>query len=112
MNEERAVSGTDEDEYGARTLDGAAGRELGFLWDDLDAARNHAMNGDWSTECDDVAERIKMFTRLIGVTPWEKVPMTLLENGVYQRIHAEMGVDAEVDMEQVARIRAGIEEQR
>lgn len=99
-----------EDEFDAQTLDDAARWELELLWNDLHDARRSAVNGEWSISCDHLAARIKMFTRLVGPTPWEKIQIPLLEDGTYQRIHAEMGVVAEVDMARVAGTRRSIDE--
>lgn len=99
-----------EDEFDARTLDDAARWELELLWGDLHDARRSAANGAWSIRCDGLAARIKMFTRLVGPTPWEKIQIPLLEDGIYQRIHAEVGVPVEVDMTRVAETRQYINE--
>ena len=99
-----------EDEFDARTLDDAARWELDLLWDDLAKALRYAANGVWSMECDALVARIKMFTRLVGPTAWEKIQIPLLEDGTYQRIHAEIGVAADVDMVRVAETRRSIDE--
>lgn len=99
-----------EDEFDARTLDAAARWELELLWNDLHDARRSAAK--WSIRCDGLAARIRMFTRLVGPTPWEKIQIPLLEDGTYQRIHAEMGVTVEVDMARVAETRRSIDERR
>ena len=96
---------TSEDEFDAQTLDDAVRWELDLLWNDLHDARRSAANGEWSIRCDGLVARIRMFTRLVGPTPWEKIQISLLEDGTYQRIHAEMGVTAEVDMVRVAELR-------
>lgn len=83
--------------------------ELYFLWRDLDNAIQTAIDGKWSMRCDSLAERITRVTKLVGPTPWEEVLLPLLEQGVYQRIHAEIGVDAPVDMARVAKARASID---
>lgn len=84
--------------------------ELDALWYDLHQAQRDAMNGQWSINCDGLAERIRIFTALVGPTPWEQIQLPLLENGVYQRLHAEWDVQADVDMVRVAETRASIEE--
>lgn len=84
--------------------------ELDALWYDLYQAQASALNGQWSMECDGIAERIRVFTDLVGPTPWEQIQIPLLENGVYQRLHAEWGVQADVDMTRVAETRASIDE--
>jgi hypothetical protein len=91
------------------TLREAIRDELGSLWGDLGQARNSAINGKWSMHCDRLVARIGKLTRLVGPTPWEEIHLPLLENGIYQRIHAELGVDAPVDMERVAKARASID---
>ena len=101
---------TSEDEFNAQNLEDAARWELELLWNDLCDARRFAANGEWSMRCGGLVERIKMFTRLVGPTPWEKIQISLLEDGTYQRIHAEMGVAADVDMVRVAETRRSIEE--
>jgi hypothetical protein len=103
---------TSEDEFNARTLEDAARWELVLLWDDLDRARREALNGEWSMGCDGAVERIRMFTRLVGPTPWEQIQIPLLENGIYQRIHEELGIAVDVDMERVAGVRASINQRR
>lgn len=79
--------------------------ELKYLWSDLDNAIRYAINGKWSIQCDGLEDRIKTLTQLVGPTPWESVPITMLENGVYQRIHDELGIRVEPDMAKVADVR-------
>ncbi len=88
------------------TLRAAVRVELELLWGDLDTAKGQAINGEWSMRCDSLVERIKDLTRLVGPTPWDCVGLSLLENGTYQRVHAELGVEATVDMGAVAGHRA------
>lgn len=83
--------------------------ELEYLWNDLDNAMRYAINGTWSIQCDELADRIKTLTQLVGPTHWESVQIRLLENGVYQRIHDELGVEIEPpDMQAVREIRERI----
>jgi hypothetical protein len=91
------------------TLREAIRDELGSLWSDLGQARSSAINGQWSMRCDWIVDRIGKLTRIVGPTPWEEIHLPLLENDVYQRIHAELGVDAPVDMERVTKARASID---
>ena len=77
--------------------------ELSCLWADLQTARRDAHNGTWSTHCDWIVGRIKTLTPLVGPTPWEKLDITLIEDGVYQRVHQELGIDAPYDEEGVRR---------
>lgn len=89
-------------------LKAAVCEELRDLWCDLNRAQSHAVNGEWSIECDNLEERIKTLTPLVGATSWEEIQIALLENGVYQRIHADLGIAVEPDMERVAQVRASI----
>lgn len=86
----------------------AAREELNDLWHDLMRDIREAINGQWSMACDGTVHRIKRLTPLVGPTPWDTVPIPLLESGLYQRIHAELGIDAPVDMERVAKTRERI----
>ena len=95
---------------GTATLESVARWELLLLWNDLHSAYRAAANGSWSIRCDGLADRIKMFTEQVGPTPWEEIQIDLLEAGIYQRVHAEIGVAVEVDMARVAQTRASIDE--
>lgn len=86
-------------------------QELQCLWSDLEQAIRTAANGTWSKRCDDIEQRIKRMTPLVGPTPWQQVNIKLLEFGVYQRIHEDIGFTVAVDMEKVAEARAMLEEQ-
>lgn len=97
-----------------RKLEEVARTELAYLWGDLNDARMYATNGQWSMKCDSLVERIKHLTPLVGPTPWDEIQIPLLELGIYQRVHAELGIDVpEVhpDMERVAKLRADLERQ-
>jgi hypothetical protein len=87
------------------TLRDALAEELSFLWTDLQSARREALNGKWSMGCEWFEERIKTLTPLVGPTPWEKLDIELIEDGVYQRIHEEIGIDAPYDEEGVRKHR-------
>lgn len=100
---------TPDDGAGQHSLEGAAREELEFLWDDLHNARSTAANGEWSIRCDDLVHRIGALTRHVGPTHWEKIQIPLLEDGVYQRIHADIEIPVEVDVEHVKQVRADIE---
>lgn len=91
----------------------ACREELALLWDDLDRARRDAIRpGTWSIGCENSEYRIKRLTPLVGATPWEQIQIPLLELGIYQRIHAELGIHVPVDMDRVAEVRRHIEESR
>ena len=91
---------TDVDE--AAWLRDALREELVHLWTDLEHARREAINGTWSIRCDALAARIGSITQLVGPASWDYMPLALLMDGVYQRLHAELGVDAPVDPELIA----------
>jgi hypothetical protein len=92
-------------------LTAACREELAYLWTDLEEARCFALApGTWSIQCDYLEARIKRLTKLVGPTPWEEIQISLLELGIYQRIHADLGVAAPVDMERVAQTRARLDE--
>ncbi len=95
----------------AAKLFDVAREELSSLWRDLDAARRRAYRDQWSMECDSLVERIKALTPLVGHTPWDEVQIPLLEDGIYQRVHAELGIEAPVDMVKVAEHRAYLDRQ-
>lgn len=84
--------------------------ELVCLWSDLSEHMESAIKGRWSIACDNTEHRIKRLTPLVGPTSWDEVSISLLEFGVYQRIHEEMGITVNPDMDRVAQVRASIEE--
>jgi hypothetical protein len=96
------VSDVDE----APWLRAALREELVALWSDMGQARREAINGVWSIHCESLAQRIKSITALVGPTPWDHIGLALLEDGIYQQLHAEMGVEAPVDMVRVVMTRA------
>lgn len=85
--------------------------ELACLWSDLCEAQADAIRTDWSIQCENIAERITALTKLVGPTPWDEVPMPVLENGVYPRVHAAMGVEVRVNWDAVAKTRREIDAQ-
>ena len=87
------------------TLRTTLAEELSYLWTDLQAARRSAINGNWSMQCDWVEERIKTITPLVGPTSWTELDIQLIEDGVYQRIHQELGIEAPYDEEGVRKHR-------
>lgn len=91
-------------------LERAIGDELVCLWSDFANARNRMVgkpivsdrHRGWSIEMCSIAGRIEELTKLVGPTPWETVTYSLFEQvgeGWYERIHADMGVEAPVDYE-------------
>lgn len=98
----------------AEKLEAVARTELACLWGDLEVARQYAHNGEWSVTCDGLVERIKDLTQVIGPTPWGQIQIPLLELGIYQRVHEELGIDqpeVQPDMVKVAEMRAVLERQ-
>ncbi|MEU8623294.1 hypothetical protein [Streptomyces sp. NPDC048669] len=89
----------------AERLEQVAREELGYLWGDLNTARQNAIRGQWSIQCDGIEDRIKALTALVGPTPWDEIQISLLESGIYQRIHAELGIEVAPDMERVTQVR-------
>lgn len=87
------------------TLREALREELSCLWTDLQTARRDAYRNAWSMHCEWIEGRIKAITPLVGPTPWEQLDTQLIEDGIYQRIHGEIGVDAPYDEEGVRRHR-------
>lgn len=86
-------------------LEQAAREELSYLWGDLNTARQNAIRNQWSIQCDGIEDRIKTLTALVGPTPRDEIQIPLLEDGIYQRIHAELGIEVAPDMERVAQVR-------
>jgi hypothetical protein len=93
----------------ADRLEEGAREELAYLWSDLSNARHSAINGSWSIACDSIMHRIKALTTLVGPTPWDEIKIELLEAGIYQRIHAELGIEVQPDMGRVAQVRARLD---
>lgn len=88
--------------------------ELAYLWYDLHEARRYAYSGEWSMKCDSLVERIKDLTPLVGPTPWDEIQIPLLEAGIYQRVHAELGInipEVQPDMAKVSEMRARMDAQ-
>ena len=73
-------------------LRAAAAEELIALWSDLDEAVRRAGRRSWSVECDGLVARIVMLSRLTEATPWQWVPVPLLDSGVYQGILQSAGL--------------------
>ncbi|WP_157253183.1 hypothetical protein [Nonomuraea typhae] len=90
------------------TLEEAAADELMRLWDDLADQIRQARDGCWSIGCEAKSHRIAVLTRALGrATPWQQIPIELLDTGIYQRFHDLMGIAYEhPDMTVVAEMRA------
>lgn len=81
--------------------------ELEFLWGDLVEAHrmSRANPPERSMECLGLIERIQTISRLVGPLPPGQVSMPFLLTGLYERVHAEIGVDATVPPEILQRAR-------
>jgi len=87
--DEAVTSAAEAAEYA--TGDSALRWLLGCAWHDLQDARRRAINGHWSIECNHQVSRIVGLTRLVGPQPWGAVPVDLIIDGVYERIHEAIG---------------------
>lgn len=83
----------DPDEEYPTTLEEVARQELVMLWSDLSMGRRNAVNGVWSMYCDGIAYRIVSLTRILGAVTWEEMDSELVSSGLYERIHAEAGLE-------------------
>uniref|UniRef100_UPI003F4947C5 hypothetical protein n=1 Tax=Streptosporangium sp. CA-235898 TaxID=3240073 RepID=UPI003F4947C5 len=89
-----------------RTLHTAVRHELLDLWHDMYEARRHANRGCWSGACESLERRIKALTPFVGPPNWRHMQIEMLEQGIYQRFHADMGYTVAPDMAVVAEMRA------
>lgn len=85
-------------------------QELQHLWADLVYAMKRTQ--EWNQECQSIEKRIKRLTPLTGPTPWQQVHIRLLEFGMYQRIHEDIGITVYIDFDKVAEARAMLEDQK
>lgn len=88
---DEAVAGCGADEEYA-TPEAAMRWLLRLAWDDLQSARQAAVNGRWSMQCDGQVSRIVGLTRIVGPAGWETVSVDLILDGVYERIHEGVGM--------------------
>lgn len=72
--------------------------ELEHLWDDLaeDYRMSRANPPEQSMGCLGRIDRIQTITKLVGPCPPESVPMPFLLAGVYEKVHAEIGIEATI----------------
>lgn len=73
------------------TPDSALRWLLQLAWGNLQSSRHDAINGRWSIASDHQVTQIIGLTRLVGPTPWECVPVDLILDGIYERIHEAIG---------------------
>lgn len=105
---DEAVAGAVEDDEYA-TPDSALRWLLDLAWSDLQSARREALNGRWSMNCDGQVARIVGLTRLVGPLGWEHVPVDLILDGVYERIHEAIGTPTPLSDEDRRRAQAVME---
>jgi hypothetical protein len=88
---------SDQAEVYARALR----EELEYLWDDFaeDYRMSRANPPEQSMGCLGRIERIQVITRLVGPCPPGNVPMPFLLTGVYEKVHAAIGIEVSVPEE-------------
>lgn len=96
-----------EEEYA--TPESALRWLLRLAWSDLQAARRLAINGRWSINCEHIVSRIAGLTRLVGPIDWGEVPVDLILDGWYERIHAAVGTPTPLTASDHARAREVLE---
>lgn len=81
-----------------KKLKKAIRREVIDLWYDLDRAQQYsrAPQGRESAGEEVLEERLMLLVQLVGLTPWRKVPCTLLLNGTYERLARWSGYDGTI----------------
>jgi hypothetical protein len=86
--------------------------ELEHLWDDLaeDYRMSRANPPEQSMGCLGRIERIQKITKLVGPCLPEAIPMPFLLDGVYEKVHAEIGITATVPEEMLQRCREYVAE--
>lgn len=87
------------------TPDSALRWLLILAWADLQSARQRALNGRWSMECDGHVARIAGLTRLAGPAPWGEVDADLILDGVYERIHVAVGAPTPLSDDDQSQVR-------
>ena len=75
--------------------------ELEHLWGDLaeDYRMSRATPPEQSMGCLGRIGRIQTITKLIGPCPPEKIQMPFLLTGIYEKVHAQIGITATVPEE-------------
>lgn len=80
--------------------------ELANLWDDLNDARQRAINGVWSIQCDHIVGRIARLTlHTRRPTEWGDIQVDLLLDGTYEALHEAIGMPTPLSDEDRARAR-------
>lgn len=84
----------------------AVRNELVNLWASLEDAVRMAANGSWSGGCENLKDRIKAFSDLVGPVPWEDISIPLLLSDTYQRVCADIGHPCTATAGEMAEVRA------
>lgn len=99
-----------DEEYA--TPDSALRWLLKLAWSDLRDARRSVIGGQWSINCEHVVSRIAGLTRLVGPLDWGEVPVGLIVDGWYERIHEAVGTPTPLAAEDRARAREVLNRRR
>jgi len=91
------------EEYGSP--EAALRWHLILAWSELQQARRSALDGRWSIACESRLEAIVGLTGLVGPLPWEEVPLNLILDGLYERIHEAAGTPTPLTDEDWVRAR-------
>lgn len=105
-----AIAEFDSDEYA--TPESALRWLLVLAWSELQDARRTALNGRWSMKCDYAVHRIMGLTSLVGPLGWERVQVDLILDGLYERIHEQIGHPTPLTDADRARAREVLERRR
>ncbi len=90
---EQPLLGVEEESDYPHDLTAAAQVELEHLWHDLHNARQVAVNGVWSIQCENLAYRIVMLSRLAGALSADHVQVDVVLDGLYERLHREARIE-------------------
>jgi hypothetical protein len=87
--------------------------ELMYLWDDLSKAYadSRATPPERSMGCENVINRIHAITKLVGPLPAREISMPFLLTGMYEKVHAQIGIEATVPEETLRASREYVAEQ-
>ncbi|TAK89329.1 MAG: hypothetical protein EPO06_11730 [Burkholderiaceae bacterium] len=89
--------------------------ELVHLWHDLSIAWSYESRADpreSSSRCEGLIGRIHAITRLVGPVSSDDVSMPFLLTGMYEQVHAGMGISVQVPEETLRRCREYVASQR
>lgn len=88
--------------------------ELEHMWDDLaeDYRMSRATPPEQSMGCESRIERIQTITRLVGPCPPGAIPMAFLLTGLYEKVHAQIGITATIPEDTLRSARKYVAEQK